>query len=70
MAVDYRLRGQDPSRPRPTRIADRLFADVRVETIDPATGEWGGGIKLDSTSTYDSEDVITVLDQLSAQGSS
>jgi prenyltransferase beta subunit len=57
MAVDYRLRGQDPSRPRPTRIADRLFSDVRVETIDPATGEFGGEIKLDSTSTYDSPGV-------------
>ncbi len=54
MVVDYRLRSQDPSRPRPTRIADRLFSDVRVEMVDPATGEWGGEIKLDSNSTYDS----------------
>ncbi len=57
MAVDHRLRKQDPSRPRPTRIAGRLFSDVRVEIIDPATGEFGAEIKLDSTSTYDSPGV-------------
>ncbi|MFC1544769.1 prenyltransferase/squalene oxidase repeat-containing protein [Gemmatimonadota bacterium] len=54
MAIDYRLRKIDPSRPRPTRIADRLFADVRLEMIDPVTGKWGKGLPLDSTATYES----------------
>jgi len=54
MAIDYRLRKADSSRPRPTRIADRLFADVRLEMIDPLTGKWGKGLPLDSTATYES----------------
>ena len=57
MAVDYRLRKQDPSRERPTRIADRLFSKVSIELIDPSTGEFGEVIPLDSTSTYDSPGV-------------
>ena len=54
MAIDYRLRKEDPSRPRPTRIADRLFKDVKVEMIDPVTGEFGEMLPMDSTTTYDS----------------
>ena len=65
MAVDYRLRKQDPSRPRPTRIADRLFSDVRVETIDPSTGKWGREFRMDSSTTYRS----SVADSLYPGGS-
>ncbi len=53
MVVDYRLRKTDPARPRPTAISDRLFAQVRVETVDPVTGRWGREIAMDSTTTYD-----------------
>ncbi|MBN2289982.1 MAG: hypothetical protein JXQ83_11670 [Candidatus Glassbacteria bacterium] len=54
MVVDYSLRRNDPSRPRPTRIADRLFAKVKVETVDPVRGEFGTEYGMDSTTTYQS----------------
>jgi len=60
MVVDYSLRKKDPSRPRPTKIADRLFAKVRVETIDAGPGEFGSEYAMDSTTTYQSPVVDTL----------
>jgi len=54
MVVDHRLRMDDPSRPRPTRIESRLFREVKVELIDPATGEFGEMLPMDLTTTYSS----------------
>ena len=65
MVVDYRMRKKDPSRPRPTRIADRLFAKVRVETIDPVAGKWLKEYPMDSTTTYESP----VVEKLYPDGS-
>lgn len=52
MAINYRMMKEDPERLSPTNIAARLFSDVRVETVDPVTGKWGGEFKMDSTTTY------------------
>jgi hypothetical protein len=65
MVVDYRMRKQDPSRPRPTRISDRLFAEVKLETVDPATGKWLKNYSMDSTTTYESP----VVEKLYPDGS-
>ena len=54
MVIDYRLRLKDPERPRPTHIADRLFAKVRLETINSVEGAWGKEYSMDSLTTYQS----------------
>ena len=55
MAVNYSRMAQDSTVLQPTdNIANRLFKDVRVERIDPATGRWAGEIKMDSTTAYGS----------------
>lgn len=65
MAVNYRLMKQDPERLSPTHIAARLFSNVKIETIDPVSGDWLKEYPMDSTTTYDS----AVADSLYPGGS-
>ena len=57
LIVSHNSRSRNLNYPSLTRIGDRLFNSVRVETVDYQAGRWGREVTMDSTTTYTSPQV-------------
>ena len=55
--IDYHIRHRNLNYPSRTELGDHLFSKVRIETIDFVSGQWGKEVVLDSSTTYQSENL-------------
>jgi len=54
-AIDLSLRKTALNYPSRTKVGDHIFETIRIEMVDYETGQWGEELRMDLSTTYDSE---------------